>query len=77
MAKKKEEKKEDKPKKEKASKSVKKYLIKDLFKKADIDTDKVNMILQANGVFQSIDELDIKLTESEFKEVINYNNKRL
>lgn len=71
MAKKKEEKKEEKPKKQKTSKSVKKYLLKDLFKKTDIDDDEVTKILEINGIFESIETADIKLTESEFNEVID------
>ena len=77
MAKKKtEEKKEEK--KKKTSPKPRQYPLKTLFEKANISEDVVNEILLVNGLRCSIEEVDIKLTESEFEEVIkDYNNKRL
>ncbi len=65
-------------KKKKTSPKEKQFLIKDLFKKSSLEDDLITEILMCNGIFQPIDEVDIKLTKAEFEEVItNYNNKRL
>jgi len=77
MAKKKEEVKKEETKK-KTSPKPKQYPLKTLFEKKGIADDLINEILIANGLNCSIEEVDIKLTESEFEEVLDfYNNKRL
>ena len=69
---------EKKEEKKKTSSKPKKYPLKELFEKAGTKEDTINEILMMNGITTSIDETNIRLTESEFEEVINnHNNKRL
>lgn len=80
MAKKKEEKKEEvekTEKKKKTSKSVK-LSLGEHFNKSNLSALDLENILLLNGITQSIDEIDMKLTDKEFEEIIkDYLNKRL
>ena len=80
MAKKKketEEKVEETTKTKKTSGSAK-FTLKELFDDSDLDESQIKEILLLNGLGNSIEEINLKLTKKQFKEVIDdYLNKRL
>ena len=80
MAKKKEENtKEVKEKtKEKKTSASTKFTLKELFEKSELNEKQIKEILLLNGLGDSIEDVNLKLTNAKFKEVIDdYLNKRL
>ncbi len=74
---KKEKKEETKTKSKKTSKEPK-FSLKELFENDDFSEQQIKEVLLLNGINDSIENIDIKLTKAEFKEVIDdYSNKRL
>ena len=80
MAKKKEEKKEEveETTKNKKTSASTKFTLKELFDKSDLNESQIEEVLLLNGLGNSIDDVNLKLTNAKFKEVIDdYLNKRL
>ena len=80
MAKKQKETKEEveKTTKTKKTSGSAKFTLKELFDKSELTEDQIEELLLLNGLGNSIEEINLKLTKKQFQEVIeDYLNKRL